>query len=92
MSGHPEFLLPDWPAPPAVRAAVTTRGGGFSTGPYASFNLATHVGDDLRDVEAGRAAGMKVAAAKWGYLNGGTVESWNADWVLEKPRDLMRFL
>lgn len=54
MSGHPEFLIPDWPAPPAVRAAVTTRGGGFSTGPYASFNLATHVGDDLRAVAANR--------------------------------------
>ena len=51
-----------------------------------------YVGDDLRDVEAGRAAGMKVAAAKWGYLNGGNVESWNADWMLEKPQDLLRFL
>ncbi len=51
-----------------------------------------YVGDDLRDVEAGRAAGMKVAAAKWGYLNGGNVESWNADWILEKPQDLLRFL
>lgn len=51
-----------------------------------------YVGDDLRDVEAGRAAGMKVAAAGWGYLNGGNVEGWNADWVLEKPQDLIRFL
>ena len=51
-----------------------------------------YVGDDLRDVEAGHAAGMKVAAAMWGYLNGGNVESWNADWKLEKPQDLLRFL
>ena len=41
-----EFIQPDWPVPAAVRAAVTTRKGGASTGRYASLNLATHVGDD----------------------------------------------
>ncbi len=51
-----------------------------------------YIGDDLRDIEAGRAAGMKVAAVRWGYLNGGNVESWNADWILEKPQDLLQFL
>lgn len=40
-----EFIVPDWPAPPRVRALATTRGGGLSDAPYASFNLATHVGD-----------------------------------------------
>jgi 2-phosphoglycolate phosphatase len=51
-----------------------------------------YVGDDLRDIEAGRAAGMKVAAARWGYLNGGDPATWNADWQLEEPRDLLRLL
>jgi 2-phosphoglycolate phosphatase len=51
-----------------------------------------YVGDDLRDIEAGRAAGMKVAAARWGYLNGGDPVTWNADWLLEEPRDLLRLL
>jgi phosphoglycolate phosphatase len=51
-----------------------------------------YVGDDLRDIEAGRAAGMKVAAAGWGYLNGGDPVTWNADWLLEEPRDLLRLL
>jgi polyphenol oxidase len=41
----PAFLQPDWPAPASVHAAMTTRGGGVSAGPYASFNLASHVGD-----------------------------------------------
>lgn len=45
MPAH-EFLQPDWPAPANVRAAMTTRTGGDSTGAFASFNLATHVGDD----------------------------------------------
>jgi purine-nucleoside/S-methyl-5'-thioadenosine phosphorylase / adenosine deaminase len=49
-----EFLVPDWPVPPSVRAVMTTRGGGFSTGPYASFNLASHVGDDPRAVAENR--------------------------------------
>lgn len=40
------FIYPDWPAPPNVRAAVTTRAGGVSEGPYATLNLGTHVGDD----------------------------------------------
>lgn len=40
------FLIPDWPAPANVRAIVTTRSGGISSGPFADFNLADHVGDD----------------------------------------------
>lgn len=45
MAAH-EFLQPEWPAPANVRAAMTTRKGGVSTGSFSSFNLATHVGDD----------------------------------------------
>jgi len=51
-----------------------------------------YVGDDRRDVEAGHAAGMKAAAVRWGYLNGGDPESWNADCVLETPQDLLNYL
>lgn len=50
----PEFIVPDWPAPPNVRALVTTRRGGFSTGPHAGFNLADHVGDQSLAVAANR--------------------------------------
>jgi YfiH family protein len=39
------WLEPDWPAPPGVRVISTLRPGGVSTGPYASLNLAAHVGD-----------------------------------------------
>ena len=51
-----------------------------------------YVGDDLRDVQAGQAAGMKTAVAMWGYLNGQHPERWNADCMIEEPRDLLRFL
>jgi YfiH family protein len=49
------YLLPDWQAPARVRALITTRRGGVSKGPYASFNLGTSVGDDPEAVSANRA-------------------------------------
>ncbi len=41
-----DWIIPDWPAPTAVRAVITTRTGGYSQAPYSSLNLAEHVGDD----------------------------------------------
>jgi YfiH family protein len=49
-----QFIYPDWPAPSNVRAAVTTRAGGVSTGPYATLNLGAHVGDDANAVAENR--------------------------------------
>ena len=49
-----EPIRPDWPAPPNVVAFTTTRQGGVSAGPYASLNLAAHVGDDPAAVEENR--------------------------------------
>ena len=52
-----------------------------------------YVGDDLRDVQAGKAAGMRTAAAAWGYLgNGESVHDWDADHLLEQPQDLLQLL
>ena len=34
-----DWIVPSWPVPPRVRAFVTTRNGGVSTGPYATLNL-----------------------------------------------------
>jgi YfiH family protein len=48
------FRIADWSAPPGVRAGVTTRAGGASTGAHASFNLAAHVGDDPAAVAENR--------------------------------------
>lgn len=56
MSTGPAVFTPDWPAPARVRAASTERGGGVSDGPYAAFNLGTHVGDDPDAVAANRRA------------------------------------
>ncbi len=48
------LLIPDWPAPAGVRACVTTREGGVSQAPFASFNLGDHVGDDPAAVAENR--------------------------------------
>jgi len=48
-------ISPDWPAPAAVTALSTLRGGGHSLAPFASLNLAAHVGDDGAAVAANRA-------------------------------------
>lgn len=39
------WIVPDWPAPAAIRAGTTTRQGGVSLPPYTSLNLGGHVGD-----------------------------------------------
>jgi len=50
-----------------------------------------YVGDDLRDVQAGRAAGMRTVAASWGYLGAGeAIGQWGADHVIELPDELLK--
>jgi len=50
------------------------------------------VGDDARDVQAGRAAGLYTVAVRWGYLDGGDPDRWGADAVLDHPRQLAAML
>lgn len=52
-----------------------------------------YVGDDLRDVQAGRAAGMATVAVRWGYLGeGSAVNDWGADHVVDSVEELARLL
>lgn len=63
----PLFIKPDWPAPSNIKALCTTRAvvdadavpdaipvTGASQSPYQTFNLATHVGDNVQSVEQNR--------------------------------------
>ena len=45
-----DWIVPDWPCPPTVRALITTRLGGVSTGQYSSMNLGDSVGDEPEHV------------------------------------------
>jgi phosphoglycolate phosphatase len=52
-----------------------------------------YVGDDLRDVEAARAAGMPSLAAAYGYLGEeGDPAQWRADAVIVHPREVLNYL
>ena len=52
-----------------------------------------YIGDDVRDVQAGHAAGMATAAAGWGYLGAGEpIEAWGAEYIVRKPSDLLNLL
>lgn len=52
-----------------------------------------YVGDDERDILAGRAAGMRTVAAAWGYLGqGAPIHEWGADLTIESPQALLHWL
>ncbi len=52
-----------------------------------------YVGDDLRDVEAGRAAGMPTIIAGYGYMGtGGDPAGWQATGTIMRPLDLLDWL
>ena len=52
---HPDWIVPDWPAAKRVRALITTRAGGTSSGNFSTLNLSERVGDDPRCVARNRA-------------------------------------
>ena len=52
---NPDWIIPDWPAPAAVRAFSTTRAGGFSTGPWEGLNLGSNCSDTPDTVRLNRA-------------------------------------
>jgi len=51
-----------------------------------------YVGDDLRDIEAGRAAGMRTVACSWGYCGAIDPARWGADLLLDSPLALLEAL
>lgn len=52
-----------------------------------------YVGDDLRDIQAARAARMNAVAAAWGYLgNDLPLENWGADRIISSPVELTGLL
>jgi phosphoglycolate phosphatase len=52
-----------------------------------------YVGDAARDIEAGRAAGMRTLVATYGYLgDADTPDAWQADGAVATPQDLVAWL
>lgn len=51
---------------------------------------ALYVGDDRRDIEAGRAAGVRTVVARYGYLGADAApDTWGADHAIDRPADLL---
>ncbi len=48
-----------------------------------------YVGDDLRDIQAGRAAGMPTVACQWGYCGATEPLTWEADHLVASPGALL---
>ncbi|MGO4279450.1 phosphoglycolate phosphatase [Cupriavidus sp. OV038] len=49
-----------------------------------------YVGDDLRDIQAGKAAGMATVTAAYGYCGDGEPpEAWGADYLIRHPAELL---
>lgn len=51
-----------------------------------------YVGDDPRDILAGRAAGLYTVAAAWGYLDGADPRDWQPDAISATPGQLATLL
>jgi phosphoglycolate phosphatase len=51
-----------------------------------------YVGDDLRDIQAGHAAGMTTIAAAWGYCGELAPAKWEADALSASPHELLQLI
>lgn len=56
-------------------------------------SAAMYVGDDQRDIDAGRAAGLRTVVASYGYLGSGIpYQQWGADAVVHSPSELLTLI
>jgi 2-phosphoglycolate phosphatase len=51
-----------------------------------------YVGDDLRDIEAGKAAAMPTIAAGWGYCGPLEPQAWQADYLFVQPVEILALM
>lgn len=59
----------------------------------ASAQEAIYVGDDERDIQAGRAAGIRTVAVRYGYLGtNAPIERWLADHIVDTPIEILGLL
>ena len=51
-----------------------------------------YVSDDIRDIQAAHAAGMRSVAALYGYLGDSHPETWNAHATINSPAEILQFV
>ena len=58
-----------------------------------SATAGVYVGDDRRDIEAGRAAGVGTCAVAYGYsASRDDIHGWRADHIIEQPGELLHWV
>jgi len=63
--------------------------------PRGAAESVLYVGDHIRDIEAGKAAGMPTILAAYGYIppeDQKNLKKWGADYITETPSDLNKLL
>lgn len=55
-------------------------------------NNAVYIGDDIKDIQAAKAAGIRSIAAVWGTANENELVSSNPDFIARKPSDILNFV
>ena len=85
---HPDWLRPEWEAQ-QVRAFMSTRAGGVSTGPYASLNVGSAVQDEPAAVEENRRRVAEALGAQLVFLpqvHGSKVLRLKPEWAQPEAR------
>lgn len=49
-----------------------------------------YIGDETRDIEAARKSGIGIAAVTWGYNSSRALKSFQPDYVLHSPQELLQ--
>lgn len=51
-----------------------------------------YIGDEIRDVEASKKAGIKVISVSWGFQKGEVLKKHGADFIVKKPLDILKIV
>ncbi|NMB91987.1 HAD-IA family hydrolase [candidate division WWE3 bacterium] len=51
-----------------------------------------YIGDEIRDINAARSSGVKIASVAWGYNLESVLSSNNPDYIIYQPKDLLKLL
>lgn len=53
---------------------------------------AVYIGDEIRDIEAGKKLGLKVIAVTWGYNLKSALKSYGPDYLVDTPEELLKLV
>ena len=55
-------------------------------------NEVYYVGDEVRDIECGRKAGVRVISVSWGFNTRKSLEKYSPDFIADEPEQILDFL